>query len=357
MISYHFNTASDDEIRTGQTTDIYFRRTLDILQALGNKSHVTMEVRSASLPGEYTFGVVAGTDEIATLFAGKPVDIESFAEGTFFEAGEPVITVSGRYVDFGLLETALLGLLCQASGVATRAARCKKAAGTRTVLSFGARRTHPAIAPMIERSTYVGGCDGVAVVKSGDLLEIEPSGTIPHALILLLGDTVQAVKAFDRSIDDGIKRIALIDTFQEEKFEALRLAEALGDLLYGLRLDTPDSRRGDMLAILKEVRWELDLRGYQHIKFFVSGGLDIVEVDGKPMAKRGKRSGRKQVYQCLQCGRRRTVPAEYQMNSCECRGEMHSLLRPSFNRVKRLKKPGSQTIFAGMYSNCLRQHP
>ncbi|CUS91929.1 Quinolinate phosphoribosyl transferase, C-terminal domain, partial [Candidatus Kryptonium thompsonii] len=135
------------------------------------------------------------------------------------------------------------------------------------------------------------------------------------------------MKAFDEIIDPKVPRIALIDTFTDEKFEAIRIAEALKDKLYGVRLDTPSSRRGNFLAILKEVRWELDIRGFKNVKIFVSGGvdeeiikqlnevvdaygvgttissapvldfaMDIVEIEGKPMAKRGKLSGEKQVY-------------------------------------------------------------
>ena len=54
-----------------------------------------------------------------------------------FGAYQPVLTVEGVYVDWAEYETALLGLLCQASGIATKAARCKKAAGERQVISFG----------------------------------------------------------------------------------------------------------------------------------------------------------------------------------------------------------------------------
>ena len=348
-----FHTASNEEIKSGNITDVYFQRTQEILKELGNTSRVTMEVRTTHLPKDYPFAVLAGIEEVSKLFEGVPVNVESYPEGTFFFAWEPVMTISGKYIDFGLLETALLGLLCQASGIATRAARCKKAAGSRMVLSFGARRMHPAIAPMIERSAYIGGCDGVAVVKSAELLGEEPSGTIPHALILLLGDTVEATKAFDRIINPKIKRVALVDTFQDEKFEALRVAEAMGDHLFAIRLDTPETRRGDMLRLLEEVRWELDLRGHKNIKLFVSGGLDeyeilrlnpftdaygvgtalsnapvinfsldIVEIDSKPAAKRGKRSSRKQVYQCEVCGKRVTVPAVTPLQQCECSGKM-----------------------------------
>ena len=199
-------------------------------------------------------------------------------EGTVFAAYQPVLVVEGTYVEWAQYETALLGLLCQASGVATKAARCKKAAGERQVISFGARRMHPALAPMIERNAFIGGCDGVAVTKSAELIDADPMGTIPHSLVLMVGDTVEALRAFHEVIDPKVRRVALIDTLQDEKFEAVRVAEALGQDLYAVRLDTPSSRRGDFYRILEEVRWELDLRGFQHVKLVASGGVDEYEI-------------------------------------------------------------------------------
>ncbi len=150
---------------------------------------------------------------------------------------------------------------------------------------------------------------------------------MPHALILIVGDTLEAMRFYDETIAEGVPRIALIDTFNDEKFEAIRLAEALGSRLSGVRLDTPGSRRGDFASIIKEVRWELDLRGHSNVQIFVSGGLDedsvlqlrpfvdgfgvgtsianagtidfsmdIVEIEGISIAKRGKMSGAKQVW-------------------------------------------------------------
>ena len=132
---------------------------------------------------------------------------------------------------------------------------------------------HPILAPMIERNAYIGGCDGVAVVKSGEIIGEDPMGTMPHALIICIGSTVEAIKAYDEVLESKFKRVALIDTFLDEKFEALNVAEAMGKKLFGIRLDTPSSRRGDFYRILEEVKWELDLRGYKHVKLFVSGGI------------------------------------------------------------------------------------
>ncbi|HEV8585877.1 MAG TPA: nicotinate phosphoribosyltransferase, partial [Methylomirabilota bacterium] len=255
-----FHTASDAEIKNGEVFDVYFERTIQILKARNDRKRVKAEVYLKALPEDWEWGVLAGIEEAAALLAGVPVDVRAMDEGTIFAPYQPVMTLEGVYVDWAQYETALLGLLCQASGIATKAARCKKAAGERQVISFGARRMHPALAPMIERNAFVGGCDGVAVTKAAELIDADPTGTIPHALILMIGDTVEALKAFNEVIDKKVRRVALIDTLQDEKFEAIRVAVALGDDLFAVRLDTPSSRRGDLYRIVEEVRWELNLR-------------------------------------------------------------------------------------------------
>ena len=94
------------------------------------------------------------------------------------------------------------------------AARCKKAAGKKEVISVGARRIQPTRAPLIERNAYMGGCDGVSAGLGVKLIEREPVGTMPHALILIMGDTVKATKVFDEVMEPTVKRVSLIDTFE-----------------------------------------------------------------------------------------------------------------------------------------------
>jgi len=346
-----FFFASDDEIRSGAVTDVYFLRTKQVLEARGLNKRVRVEVVAKSLPAGYEWAVLAGLEDALRLLGGCPVSVEGLPEGSVFQASQPILSIEGRYLDFGLYETALLGFLCQASGVATKAARFRRLVGSAPLIHFGARRMHPAIAPMLDRSAYLGGCDGVAVVLSAEKLGIAPSGTIPHALVLLVGDTLETAKAFHEVIDPAVRRVALIDTFQDEKFEALRVAAGLGDSLWALRLDTPSSRRGNFAKILQEVRWELDLRGYPHLKLLVSGGLDeadippllscadafgigtaisnspvidlsldIVEIEGEPIAKRGKESGGKQLFRCAACGTERVLPARNPNLCCRACG-------------------------------------
>ena len=355
-----FQIASADEVIAGRTTDIYFERTLRILKARGINKHVVAEVRAKELPSGHPWAVFAGLEYVLRMLERLNLDIEvrGLDEGTVFGAGDVVCSIAGRYNDFCVYETPILGLLCQSSGIATAAARCRKAAGDRTILSFGARRMHPCLAPMIDRNAVAGGVDGVSVIASAELLGTEPGGTMPHALILLIGDTVEASRAFREIIGRKVKCVSLIDTIGDEKFEALNVARALGKDLYAVRLDTPRSRRGDMAEILREVRWELDLNGFRHVKIFVSGGLDeekilalnpwadgygvgtriagapvldfafdIVEIDGRPMAKRGKEAGAKKLMRCASCFSRRTVPLRAARPRCACGGMMKNIHR------------------------------
>jgi nicotinate phosphoribosyltransferase len=357
-----FFIATPDQIKAGAVADVYFQRTAAILDSKGVDAYVRAEFVAKSLPDAWDWAVFAGLAELMHLLTGVDVKVRAMEEGAIFRASEPVLEIEGSYREFGIHETAALGLICQASGIATRAARCRQAAGPdRKLVSFGARRMHPAIAPMIERAAYIGSCDGVAAVASAELLGTEPVGTMPHALILIMGDTVRATRAFDEAIEERVPRIALIDTFQDEKFAAIELAEALGSRLSALRLDTPSSRRGDFLEILSEVRWELDIRGHTDIGLFASGGItenairelnpmvdgygvgswisaapivdfsmDIVEIDGEPVAKRGKWSGAKQVLRCVGCMGDDIVPLhltdEWPAGCPDCGSDLEPLL-------------------------------
>jgi nicotinate phosphoribosyltransferase len=359
------HVASPAEIKAGEVTDVYFLRGQRVLVEEGENPHVVAEIRASSFPRDWGWCVFAGLDEALWLLEGHNLEVQALPEGSVFYPEEPVMVVAGPYLEFGLLETALLGLLCQSSGIATMAARCRLAAGTRPVYSFGARRMHPAIAPMIDRAAYIGGCDGVAVVKSAEVLGLTPVGTMAHALIVILGEE-RAWRGFDRHMDRRVPRVALVDTFQDEKFGAVAAALTMGRNLAAVRLDTPASRRGNFAAILREVRWELDERGFNGVKLFASGGideakildlnrfadaygvgtsisnapvvdfaLDIVEVAGKARAKRGKLSGRKLLWECRECLNRGIAPARRLGHCPRCGHRVRSLLETFISKGRR----------------------
>lgn len=378
-----FHYASDGEVKRGETTDIYFVRTKQVIDAKGlEKTPVIADVTPGKLPYEWLWGILCGIEEEARLFEGIPVDVYAMPEGSVFYhedcrgIREPVMRIEGPYGEFCIYETPLLGLLCQASGVATSAARIRKVAGEKTLISFGIRRMHPALSPMIDRAAYIGGFDGVSSLSGAKLLGIKPVGTMPHALIIVFGDQVKAWKAFDEVMSPEVPRVALVDTYSDEKMEALMAAEALKERLHAVRLDTPASRKGNFAELIREVRWELDLRGFNHVKIFVSGGLneenvrelseagadafgvgtsvsnaptidfamDIVEIDGKLCAKRGKMGGRKQVWRCQTCLADIVLPFDKPQPKCpHCGSETEPMLKPLIKNGKiaaKLAKPG-----------------
>lgn len=322
-----FQIVGEDAIRSGKCTDIYFERVSGVLEADDVNPHVTMEVTAAALPDPW--GVFCGLDDVIRLLEGLPVDVDAMPEGSVFSANEPVLRISGRYRDFAVYETTILGFLCHASGVASAAAHIRLAARDRPVFSFGSRRQHPAIAAMIERAAWIGGVD--AASNTCAPAGIPLAGTMPHAFVMCYPQPEDAWRAFAREAGPEVPRIMLCDTLSDEKVEAVRAAECGAT---AVRLDTPRSRRGDMRAIIEEVRWELDVHGYSDVKIFLSGGLsredvvayrdvadafgiggaianapvidfslDIVEIERRPYAKRGKRSGVKQVYEMAGGGR------------------------------------------------------
>jgi len=226
------------------------------------------------------WGLVSGIYEVAKLLEGLPVKVWSFDEGEVFVADgssaiyEPLMVIEAKYSDFVEYENPLLGLLSSSTSVSSRAVRFRIAAGSRLLLSFGTRRVHPALAAMVERACYLAGFDGVSNILAAKLLGLEPSGTMPHGLVQTLGSQEKAWRLFDETIPHGIPRVALVDTFWDEKAESVKALEVLGPRLWGVRLDTPASRRGDFRKIIEEVRWELDIRGGKKVKIIASGRLD-----------------------------------------------------------------------------------
>jgi len=302
--------------------DVYFARTQTILQKEGLDPVVTMEI----FPGRD--GIFCGIKEVLkllTIVLPEDAKVWTLDEGEPMSGREIVLRITAPYSSFGLYETAIVGILAHESGWATAAWEVVEAAEGASVISFGARHVHPDVSAGMEYAAIVGGCVTSATTAGARLAGKAPAGTIPHAMILIFGDTVKATEAFDRQMPPEFPRIALVDTFKDEAEESLRVAEALGDRLWGVRLDTPVERGRVTPDLVKEVRARLDQAGFPNVKIFVSGGItperirqfiaegapvdgygvgsyisgarpidftgDLKVVDGKPLAKRGRIPG------------------------------------------------------------------
>jgi len=308
---------------TGPACDVYFQRAADTLAGAGLDPVVTMEYFGDRA------GVLCGMADVLDLVRrslGGGGEVWSLDDGAAMAAREVVMRVRAPYSRFGRLETAVLGMLASCSGWATAAREIVEAAGGKRVISFGARHVHPLVGPIMEHAAVVGGCAGCATPLGAERAGLPgASGTMPHAMILVFGDTVRAALAFDEHMPDDVLRIVLVDTFKDEAEESLRVAEAMGERLRGVRLDTPWERGRVTVELVKEVRARLDLAGHRHVGIFVSGGLDaervrqfeaagapvdsygvgmaisaappigftadIKEVDGEPRTKRGRLPG------------------------------------------------------------------
>jgi nicotinate phosphoribosyltransferase len=315
------------EILSGDSADVYFARADRIMEREGLDPVVAMEVFARQ------DAVLCGIDEAKNLLAhvlaeADPSEtvIEALDDGDRIEPKEIVLRITARYRQFGLYETAILGMMAQSTGWATAARECVDAAAPQPVISFGARHVHPDVTDVLDYAAIVGGCVGASTPAGARLAGLSPTGTMPHSLVLIFGDTVRAAEAFDRDLPADVPRIVLVDTFKDEAEEALRVAHALGDRLYGVRLDTPSERGRVTPDLVREVRARLDQDGFEHVQIVISGGLnpdririfkdagapvdsfavgsyisgaspidftgDIKEIDGRAIAKRGRIPGR-----------------------------------------------------------------
>jgi len=264
--------APDEATLAGCNADIYFERSRQILAAEDLDPVVVVEFFARQR------ALLCGMREVQALLRRvlpATAQVWCLDEGTWIEPLEVVLRIRGPYRHFGLYETALLGMLSSETGWATAAAACVASAGKVPVICFGARHMHPQVSARMEYAAVVGGCSGCATPAGAELAGKTASGTLPHALILAMGDTLAAAQAFDRHIDPAVRRIVLVDTFTHEAEESVRVANALKEGLWGVRLDTPSELGGVTVELVREVRQRLDQSGHEHVKIFVSGGLDL----------------------------------------------------------------------------------
>ena len=310
-------------VLVGDTADVFLQRTLTILRNEGINPVVSMDFSPERK------GIFCGLEEVRVLLARilpeTGSEVWALEEGEAVEAGEVALRMKAPYGSLGLYETAISGILASCTGWATASRECVDAAAGTPIVAMGAPDVHPNVAPNLDYSAVIGGCVSCSTIQGARLAGVTPSGNMPHALPLLMTDTVRATEAFDRHMPQEVPRVALVDTFKDEAEESLNVARALRERLRGVRLDTPPERGGVTPELVKEVRARLDLAGFSHVEIMVTGGftperirqfvevgapvntfgvgthiasappnsfrVDILEVDGRPIARRGRTPG------------------------------------------------------------------
>lgn len=206
-----------------------------------------------------------------TTFTG---DVWAVPEGTPVFSGEPVLRVEAPLALAQVVETALLNAICYSSLVASNAAEVRDAADGRAVAEFGARRAHgPDGALSASRASFVGGCDSTSNVAAGKAFGIPVSGTQAHSWVMAFPTELASFRAYADAFPD--RCILLVDTYDTLKVGVpnaitvgLEMATQ-GRQLAGIRLDS-----GDLAALARGARQQLDAAGLGEVRIVASGDLD-----------------------------------------------------------------------------------
>jgi nicotinate phosphoribosyltransferase len=284
-------------------TDLYQLTMVTAYQALGMERVAVFEFFVRRLPPQRGFLVAAGLaqvlDYLETLrldaadlqwleatgrfqpaalqrlaglrFTG---DVDTMAEGSVYFADEPVLRVTAPLPEAQFVESRIINLLNFQSMIATKAARCRLAAGHRRLADFGLRRAHGAEAGLLAaRACYLSGFDATATVEAGRAFGIPITGTMAHSFIQAHDDEATAFRDFARIHPRGVT--LLIDTY-----DTLRGAHAAVELCRtGVAVEAVRLDSGDLGALAREVRAILDAGGCPSVQIVASGNLDELEIE------------------------------------------------------------------------------
>jgi nicotinate phosphoribosyltransferase len=279
-------------MRSGYYSDKYFVRARDILLAEGYRPRVTMQVFGKS------HAFLGGVDEAIAILKlcsveWSELEVQALYDGDEVEPWETVLLIEGPYDAFAHLETLYLGVLSRRTRVGTNTRRVVEAAAPKEVMFFPARHDHWLVQTGDGYAAHVAGAIGVSTDAQASWWGSEGLGTVPHALIAAYGgDTVLATRKFAEHLGPGIRLISLVDFDNDCVATTLKVAEALGDRLYGVRLDTSellvDRSLFDQMGRFKptgvnpqlvwNVRRALDQHGFAPVKIVVSGGFTVDKI-------------------------------------------------------------------------------
>lgn len=280
----------DERIREGWFSAVYFLKTAEIASKYCQDKIVTMQFFQRK-----NHVVVCGIDESIALlhtFAKNPQHLEIYAlnDGDMIDAYESVLTITGKYEDFGYLEGLIDGILARRSSVATNVHRVVKAAKDKMVLFMGDRNDHFSQQAGDGYAAFMGGSSAQATHAMNEWWGKEGIGTMPHALIQLFdGDVVAAAKAYQEMYPED-RLVVLVDYNNDVIEDSLKVARALNGKLAGVRIDTSGNMvdqyfmrnpkllgkfdpRGCNKELVFALRKALDDEGYHAVNIIVSGGL------------------------------------------------------------------------------------
>ena len=279
-------------MRAGYYSDKYFVRSRDVLVADGQRPSVTLQVFGK----RHAF--LGGIDEAIAILKlcsieWGDLEVKALYDGDEIHPWEPVLTVEGPYDAFAHLETLYLGVLARRTKVGTNTRRVVEAARPKEVMFFPARHDHWLVQTGDGYAAHIAGAIGVSTDAQASWWGSEGTGTVPHALIAAYGgDTVEASLKFAEHMDEAVGLITLVDFDNDSVGTSLAVAKALGDRLYGVRLDTSEmlvdksvvSQMGQFKPtgvcpqLVWNVREALDQHGFSKVKIVVSGGFTVEKI-------------------------------------------------------------------------------
>jgi nicotinate phosphoribosyltransferase len=281
-----------EKMREGYYTDAYFNHTREVLLADGRHPRVVMQVFQRKQ------AVLGGMDEAIAVLKlcsdeWEDLTVHALYDGDRIEPWETVMTIEGDYTLFAHLETVYLGVLARRTLITTNVSRLLEVTQGKPIIFMPARHDHHRVQTGDGYAAFVAGAMvgtpiGVTSDAQASWWGGRGIGTVPHSLIASYGgNTALAATKFAEHAPEDMNIVVLVDFENDSVRTSLEVARALGDRLWGVRLDTSGqlvdrslwSEMGDFdprgvnEVLVRKVRDALDRDGFERVKIVASGGF------------------------------------------------------------------------------------
>lgn len=281
-----------ERLKAGDFSDKVTSLAGNVLKAARKSPRVLMQVTARQ------DGWLSGIDEsIAILKAGvedwSALTVHALYEGDLIAEWDTVLTIEGDFSSFAHLETLVLGVLAHRTRVCSNIRELVDIARLKKILFLGARDDHFLMQPGDGFAAMIGGAKHVSTQAQSELIGAPVAGTISHSLIAAFGgDTVAATKHLARQLPEDVNVLALVDYENDAVRTSVQVANAMGDRLWGVRLDTSEHMvdksvlaqmgtfrpTGVNPQLVWNVRNALDGEGFGDVRIVVSGGFDAERI-------------------------------------------------------------------------------